>query len=150
MNELIQTVGANQTAGFILVLARISPLFVLAPIFSSRMIPGRARGVAAVALTIGMAPIAMADRKEPTEVFALAEHPRPCDRQDNAEREDLRDERQRHLLDLGDRLEDRDDKADDQADEHQRQPDLERDLDRVHRQGDDDVLVQGVPLPSLS
>ena len=73
MNALIQTVGANQAAGFILVLARISPLFVLAPIFSSRMMPARARGVAAVALAIGMAPIAMADRKVPTEVFMLAE-----------------------------------------------------------------------------
>ena len=73
MNELIQAVGANQTAGFILVLARISPLFVLAPIFSSRMLPARARGIAAVALAIGMAPIAMADRKVPTEIFALGE-----------------------------------------------------------------------------
>ena len=73
MNGLIQTVGANQAAGFILVLARISPLFVLAPIFSSRMMPARAKGVAAVALAIGMAPIAMADRKVPTEMFALAE-----------------------------------------------------------------------------
>jgi flagellar biosynthetic protein FliR len=73
VNELIQTVGANQTAGFILVLARISPLFVLAPIFSSRMMPARARGVAAVALAVGMAPIAMRDRKVPTDVYPLAE-----------------------------------------------------------------------------
>jgi flagellar biosynthesis protein FliR len=75
VNELIQTVGANQTAGFILVLARISPLFVLAPIFSSKMIPARAKGVAAVALAIGMAPVAMRgiDKKVPTDVFPLAE-----------------------------------------------------------------------------
>jgi flagellar biosynthetic protein FliR len=75
VNELIQFVGANQTAGFMLVLARIGPLFLLAPIFSSRMIPARARGVAAVALAIGMAPVAMAgiDKKVPTDVFALAE-----------------------------------------------------------------------------
>ena len=75
MNELIQFVGANQTAGFILVLARISPLFVLAPIFSSRMIPARAKGVAAVALAVGMAPVAMqgAKRPVPTDAFALAE-----------------------------------------------------------------------------
>jgi len=73
VNSLIETVGANQTAGFILVLARISPLFVLAPIFSSRMMPARARGVAAVALAIGMAPVAMRDRKVPTDVFPLAE-----------------------------------------------------------------------------
>jgi flagellar biosynthetic protein FliR len=75
VNELIQFVGANQTAGFILVLARISPLFVLAPIFSSRMIPARAKGVAAVALAIGMAPVAMQGTKRavPTDAFALAE-----------------------------------------------------------------------------
>lgn len=73
MNQLIQAVGANQTAGFILVLARISPLFVLAPIFSSRMMPARARSVAAVALAIGMAPIAMSGRKVPTDAYALAE-----------------------------------------------------------------------------
>lgn len=75
MNELIQTVGANQTAGFILVLARISPLFVLAPIFNARMIPARAKGVAAVALAVGMAPVAMSgiDRKVPTDVLPLAE-----------------------------------------------------------------------------
>jgi flagellar biosynthetic protein FliR len=37
----------------------VSPLFVLAPLFSSTMVPGRARGVIAVALAIGIAPIAM-------------------------------------------------------------------------------------------
>jgi flagellar biosynthesis protein FliR len=75
VNELIQTIGANQAAGFILVLARISPLFVLAPIFSSRMMPARARGVTAVALAVGMAPVAMAgmNRKVPTETLVLAE-----------------------------------------------------------------------------
>jgi flagellar biosynthesis protein FliR len=72
VNQLIQTVGANQTAGFILVLARISPLFVLAPVFSSRMIPARARGVAAVGLAVGMAPVAMAKHHIPTDVFTLA------------------------------------------------------------------------------
>jgi flagellar biosynthesis protein FliR len=75
VNELIQAVGANQTAGFILVLARISPLFVLAPIFSSRMMPARAKSVAAVALAIGMAPVALAGAKQkvPTDVLPLAE-----------------------------------------------------------------------------
>jgi flagellar biosynthesis protein FliR len=75
VNELIQAVGENQVAGFILVLARISPLFVLAPIFSSRMIPMRAKGVAAVALAIGMAPVALqgSRRPIPTDAFALAE-----------------------------------------------------------------------------
>ena len=40
--------GEQQTAGFILVLARVSPLFVLAPLFSSKMLPARARGIVAV------------------------------------------------------------------------------------------------------
>ena len=73
MNQLVQTIGANQAAGFILVLARISPLFVLAPIFSSKMIPTRAKGVAAVGLAVGMAPIAMQGRQVPTDMWPLGE-----------------------------------------------------------------------------
>jgi flagellar biosynthetic protein FliR len=73
VNQLLQTVGANQTAGFILVLARISPLFVLAPIFSARMMPARARSIAAVALTVGMAPVAMQGHKVPTDIWPLGE-----------------------------------------------------------------------------
>jgi flagellar biosynthetic protein FliR len=73
VNTLIQQVGASQTAGFILVLARISPLFVLAPIFSSRMMPARARGIAAVALAVGMAPVATAGKTVPLDVFGLGE-----------------------------------------------------------------------------
>ena len=49
----------EQTAGFILVLARVSPLFILAPLFSSKMIPARARGIVAVGLTIGIYPTAL-------------------------------------------------------------------------------------------
>ena len=40
--------GAAELAGFILVLARVTPLFVLAPLFSSKMIPPRVRGIIAV------------------------------------------------------------------------------------------------------
>jgi flagellar biosynthesis protein FliR len=69
---LIEQITASQTAGFILVIARISPLFVLAPIFSSRMIPVRARGVAAIAIAIGMTPVAMHGQEIPTDVISLA------------------------------------------------------------------------------
>jgi flagellar biosynthesis protein FliR len=68
---MLQHVSETQTAGFILVLARVSPLFLLAPIFSSRMIPLRARGVAAVALAIGMAPLALHGQKVPLDVAGL-------------------------------------------------------------------------------
>jgi flagellar biosynthetic protein FliR len=73
LNELIQTVGANQAAGFICVLARVGPLFVLAPMFSAKMMPARARGICAVALAIGLAPIAMGGKPVPTDTWPLAE-----------------------------------------------------------------------------
>jgi flagellar biosynthetic protein FliR len=58
-DELIAQFGEQQVAGFLLVLGRIGPLFLLAPLFSSRMMPARAKSVAAVALAVGIAPIAM-------------------------------------------------------------------------------------------
>ena len=59
MNVLLQQIGEQQLAGFILVLARVSPLFLLAPVFSSKMLPLRARSVAAVAISFGLAPWAL-------------------------------------------------------------------------------------------
>ena len=67
--------GQQQVIGFFLVLARISPLFVLAPLFSSKMLPARARGIVAVGLAIGIAPIALNAGTEaalPTEIVTLA------------------------------------------------------------------------------
>ena len=46
-SELLARFSEQQVAGFFLVLARVSPLFLLAPLFSSKMIPGRARAVLA-------------------------------------------------------------------------------------------------------
>jgi flagellar biosynthesis protein FliR len=67
--------GQQQTLGFFLVLARISPLFILAPLFSSKLLPIRARGIVAVGLALGIAPIAMNAGDEaariPTEILAL-------------------------------------------------------------------------------
>ena len=67
--------GQQQVLGFFLVLARVSPLFVLAPLFSSKLLPARARGIVAVGLAIGIAPIAMNAGDEaariPTEILAL-------------------------------------------------------------------------------
>jgi flagellar biosynthesis protein FliR len=65
--------GEQRVLSFFLVLARISPLFLLAPLFSSKMLPGRARGIAAVGLAIGIAPIAAAASSEklPTDVWLL-------------------------------------------------------------------------------
>jgi flagellar biosynthetic protein FliR len=57
VNQLLQQFGDQNVAGFILVLARVSPLFVLAPLFSSRIIPARVRGIVAVAIAVGLSPV---------------------------------------------------------------------------------------------
>jgi flagellar biosynthetic protein FliR len=56
--EILAQFSEQQVAGFILVLARISPLFLLAPLFSNKVIPARGRAIIAVALTVGLWPIA--------------------------------------------------------------------------------------------
>jgi flagellar biosynthesis protein FliR len=56
-SELLARFSEQQVAGFFLVLARISPLFIFAPLFSSKLIPARARAIVAVALTVGILPV---------------------------------------------------------------------------------------------
>ena len=70
---LLRQFGENQVAGFLLVLGRIGPLFALAPLFSSRSIPARAKGLCAVGLTVAIAPIALADNKIPLDVMGFTE-----------------------------------------------------------------------------
>jgi flagellar biosynthetic protein FliR len=69
---LLQQFGEQQLVGFILVLARVSPLFVLAPLFSSRLIPARVRGIVAVALAIGLTPVLVHGHHLPTGPGDLA------------------------------------------------------------------------------
>jgi flagellar biosynthesis protein FliR len=56
-NALLARFSTDEVAAFFLVLGRISPLFVLAPMFSSKSIPGRVKGIIAVALAVGLTPI---------------------------------------------------------------------------------------------
>jgi flagellar biosynthetic protein FliR len=72
MSHLLAQLAGNQLAGFILVLARVTPLFFLAPLFSSKMIPPRVRGIVAVALAIGLAPVALQGQHVPGDALALA------------------------------------------------------------------------------
>jgi flagellar biosynthetic protein FliR len=71
VNALLRQFSEEQVAGFMLVIARIAPLFLVAPMFSSKMIPGRVRGIAAVGLAVGMAPLAMKGHHIPLGVMAL-------------------------------------------------------------------------------
>jgi flagellar biosynthetic protein FliR len=71
MNPIMEQLGQQHVAGFFLVLARVSPLFVLAPLFSSQLLPPRVRGIVAVALAIGLTPV-VARGKLPLDTLSLA------------------------------------------------------------------------------
>lgn len=71
MNALLQRIGEQQAAGAILVLARVGPLFVFAPLFSSRLIPVRVRGVVAVALAVVLVPAALQGQSIATDPVSL-------------------------------------------------------------------------------
>ena len=73
MNQLLaQWSAAARVTGFFLVLARVSPLFVLAPLFSSKMMPAKVRGIVALALTVGLTGVATHGQHIPTAPLAVA------------------------------------------------------------------------------
>ncbi|MGZ4197876.1 MAG: flagellar biosynthetic protein FliR, partial [Solirubrobacteraceae bacterium] len=73
LSQLLKELGGGaQVTGFFLVLARVSPLFVLAPLFSSKIIPARVRGIIAVALAIGLTPVAVHGQHVPTDPLQVA------------------------------------------------------------------------------
>jgi flagellar biosynthetic protein FliR len=69
--QLISDFGEQRVLAFFLVLARVSPLFLLAPLFSSKMVPARVRGIVAVALAIGLSPVVSAGTHLPTDVLGI-------------------------------------------------------------------------------
>jgi flagellar biosynthetic protein FliR len=69
--RLLGRLAGDELAGFILVLARLTPLFLIAPPFSSPMIPPRVRGVIAVAIAIGLTPLALHGQHIPGDPLAL-------------------------------------------------------------------------------
>jgi flagellar biosynthesis protein FliR len=71
LDLLLQQFGEQSVVGFILVLARLSPLFVLAPLFSSRLIPARVRAIVAVALAVGLSPVLARGHHLPTAPVEL-------------------------------------------------------------------------------
>ncbi len=72
MNSLLTTLGPSQLVGFVLVLARLSPLFLFAPLFSSKNVPVRVRGIVAVALALGLSPLALKGAVVPLDAMAIA------------------------------------------------------------------------------
>lgn len=69
--QLLAALGVRNVVGFFLVLARISPLFLIAPMFSSKQVPARARTIVAFAFALGLYPLAIAGQTLPTKVLAI-------------------------------------------------------------------------------
>jgi flagellar biosynthesis protein FliR len=73
LSHVITALGGGQpVTGFFLVLARITPLFVVAPLFSSSMIPNPVKGVVAVGFAIGLTGIAMHGQHIPGDPLPVA------------------------------------------------------------------------------
>ncbi|HTX08468.1 MAG TPA: flagellar biosynthetic protein FliR [Solirubrobacteraceae bacterium] len=73
LSHVITALGGGQpVTGFFLVLARITPLFVVAPLFSSPMIPNPVKGVVAVGFAIGLTGIAMHGQHIPGDPLPVA------------------------------------------------------------------------------
>lgn len=72
MTHLLSQLEGNQLGGFILVLARVTPLFLLAPIFSSTAIPPVVKGMIAVGISVGLTPIAMHGQHIPSDPMQIA------------------------------------------------------------------------------
>src|SRR6059058_2234333 len=71
MNALLEQFSEQHLVAFMLTLGRIAPLFLIAPLFSSKMIPARARGVAAVAIAIGFSPIVARETNIHTDALTI-------------------------------------------------------------------------------
>ena len=65
-------IAGEQIATFVLVLARVGGLFFFAPVFSSKLIPTRAKFIAAGAISIAMTPLAEGGRAVPDDPVELA------------------------------------------------------------------------------
>jgi flagellar biosynthesis protein FliR len=72
VQQLLAQFSEQQLVGFFAVLARVSPLFALAPLFSSKSIPARVRGIVAVALAVGLSPVVAKGADLPTDPWGLA------------------------------------------------------------------------------
>jgi flagellar biosynthesis protein FliR len=64
--------AGEQVAAFVLVLARVGGLFFFAPVFSSKLIPARAKFIAAGAISLAMTPLVESSAKVPQDPVELA------------------------------------------------------------------------------
>jgi flagellar biosynthesis protein FliR len=72
VNQLVTGLEGGHVTAYFLVLARVTPLFLIAPLFSSKMIPRKIKAVVALALTVGLTPVASHGQHLPTEPLQVA------------------------------------------------------------------------------
>jgi flagellar biosynthesis protein FliR len=72
LNQAIGQLGGDHVTAFFLVLARVSPLFLLAPLFSAKQIPHRVRGILAVAISLGLTGVAAQGQHIPGQPLQIA------------------------------------------------------------------------------
>jgi flagellar biosynthetic protein FliR len=72
LSSLVNQLGSDHVTAFFLVLARIAPLFLLAPLFSSKMVPAKVRSIIGVALAIGLTGVAMHGQVIPGQPLPVA------------------------------------------------------------------------------
>jgi flagellar biosynthetic protein FliR len=65
--------AGTEVVAFVLVLGRVAPLFLLAPVFSAQLLASRAKFIAAIGISVALTPIASHGVKIPTDplVFGL-------------------------------------------------------------------------------
>jgi flagellar biosynthetic protein FliR len=68
----LPAIASDQVIGFILVLGRVGGLFVLAPVFSSRMLPMRIKAMIAFAVSLAMMPMATHGVAIPQDAGSIA------------------------------------------------------------------------------
>jgi len=56
--QILSLLGIDHILVFVMALTRVTPLFIMAPLFSSKQLPAQVRVVAALALAIGLTPAA--------------------------------------------------------------------------------------------
>lgn len=71
LDTLVSAIGPDKVTGFFLVLARVTPMFVLAPVFSSAILPPKVKSVIAVGLAIGLTPLAVHGQQIPTDALEV-------------------------------------------------------------------------------
>jgi flagellar biosynthesis protein FliR len=72
LNQAIGQLGGDHITAFFLVLARISPLFLMAPLFSSKLVPRKVRSIVAVALSLGLMGVAAHGQHIPSQPLQIA------------------------------------------------------------------------------